>query len=283
MINEVCGTDATQQNTSGQKQCLEGVVGSYALARSTFSFANLAAIKTYAAWETAKAAKDIVVFYEVEELEPNNIEAIIKVGRRRDYEIKEAVKGAMYTHYLSPYSHESIRTFEDSDYTRIFRFTDDNEVLCEEQSDGTIKGEPLKSFIVGVRDDAPIDGTPSTKVTLKFGDYELSVIKPAFDITTYEGIYDVLLVVQGTPTGTELIVEARTKATGVLVTSFVQANWEFIEAGGDEESVTGMTYSAVTGFYTLVATAFVTGTIDTAGVIEQTEIMYEAQPVAVTI
>jgi hypothetical protein len=284
MINEVCGDNTTQKNTSGQKQCLEGVVGTYALAKSTFSFATLAAMKTKAAWDTAKAAKDIVVFYEVEEREPNNTEAVIKNGRRRDFEIKEAVKGANYTHYLSPYSHEAIESFEDSDYTTIFRITDKNEVLCEEQSDGTIKGEPLKSFIVGVRDDAPVDGTPSTKVSLKFGAYSMSVVKPSFDLTEYEGIYDVTLVVQGVPTATTLVVEARKTARGTLVASLVLADWKFVQdSDGLEEAVTVSSYDAATGFYTLTGVAFETGTIATDGVIQQTEEMLEAAAVAVTI
>lgn len=283
MINEVCGGNTSQQNTSGKVQCLEGVVRTYALAKSTFSFANLAAAKTQAAWDTAKAAKDIVVFYDVEELEANNTEAVIKEGRYQDYDVKDAVKGASYTHYLSPYSHEALITYKNSDYTKIFRITDENEILCEEQTDGTIKGEPLKSFIISVRDDAPVDGTPSTKVQLKFAAYSLSVIKPAFDLTEYEGIYDVTLIVQGSPTATEVIVEAKTTASNTLVASLVQADWKFLQdSDGLEETVTGSTYDAVTGFYTLVATAFETGTIST-DVVEQTGIMYEAAPATVTI
>lgn len=282
MINEVCGGNTSQKNTSGQKQCLEGVVGTYALAKSTFSFADLAATKTKTAWDTAKAAKDVVMFYEVEELEPNNTEAVVKNGRRRDFDIKDAIKGANYTHFLSQYSHDALETYEDSDYTKIFRITDKNEVLCEEQSDGTIKGEPLKSFIVGVRDDAPVDGTPSTKVQLKFGTYSLSVIKPAFDITEYEGIYDITLVVQGTPNATTLVVEAKTTANNTLVSSLILADWKFTEADGSDEPVTVSSYDAATGFYTLTAVAFVTGTIAT-NIVQQTEIMYEALPVAVTV
>jgi hypothetical protein len=284
MINEVCGGVSTVKNTSGKKQCLEGAVRTYALAKSTFSFASLAAMKTKAAWDTAKAAKDVVVFYEVEELEPNNTEAVIKNGRYEDFNIKDAVKGVAYTHYLSPYSHEAIESYENSDYTTIFRITDKNEVLCEEQSDGTIKGEPLKSFIPSVRDDAPVDGTPSSKVQMKFGEYSLSIVKPSFDLEDYEGVYDVTLVVQGTPNVTTLIVEAKKTARGTLVASIVQADWKFVQdSDGLEEPVTGSVYDAATGFYTLTATAFETGTIATNGVVQQTEEMLEAAAVVVTI
>lgn len=283
MINDVCGDSSTVTNTSGKKQCLEGPVRTFALAKSTFSFATAAAMRLKATWDTAKEAKDIVMFYEVEELEPNNTEAVIKEGRYEDFKIKSAIKGVDYTHYLSPYSHDALESYEDSDYTRIFRITDANEILCEEGTGTTIKGEPLKSFNVDTRDDAPADGTPSTKVQLKFDAYSLSIVKPSFDITDYEGIYDIALTVVGVPNATTIVVKAATSAKGTNVASLVLADWKFVQdSDGLEETVTVMTYDAGDEEYTLTAVAFETGTLAT-NIVVQTEIMYEALPVVINI
>lgn len=284
MANDLCGTNTATKNTSGKKQCLEGVVRTYALAKETFSFANLAAAKTKTAWDTAKAAKDIVIFYDVQEREDATLEAIIKNGEYEDFPIKDAVKGVSYVHYLSVCSHEALESYEDSEYTRIFRISNANELFYEEQTDLTIKGEPLKSYIVDTRKDAESDGTPTSKVTLKFKPYVLSLTKPSFDLTEYEGVFDVILTVQGTPTAVELIVEAKTKDRNIIVANLVLADWKFLEgAGPTEEAVTVSSFDALTGFYTLTALAFVTGTIDLKNVVIQTEIMYEGIAAAVTI
>ncbi len=275
IINEVCGNDADKvQNTGGKKQCLESAVRTYALAKEDFAFADLAAMKGQAAWDAAKTAKEIVMFYDVEELEPNNTEAIIKTGRFADYNIKDAVKGVNYTHYLATCSHEAVKSYENSAYTRILRITEDNEVLCEVQDDGSIKGEPLTSFIVGVRDDAPADGTPSTKVNLKFNDYKMSIVIPSFDLADYEGIYDVNLT-QVSASATSIKFNAVADCSGSVITSFVAADFVVKDASGQVQTVTFVTPDA-DGVYELTGTGFVTGyTVEMNGVIAQTGITYE--------
>lgn len=275
IINEVCGNDAeTVQNTGGKKQCLESAVRTYALAKESFSFDDLAAMKGQDAWDAAKTSKDVVVFYDVEELEPNNTESIIKNGRFADYNIKDAVKGVNYTHYLATCSHEAVKSYENSAYTRIFRISEDNEVLCEVQDDGSIKGEPLTSFIVGVRDDAPADGTPSTKVYLKFNSYKMSIVIPDFDLTDYEGIYDVNLT-QVEASATSIKVTASADCSGSLIKSFVAADFIVKDASGQSQTVTLVPPSAE-GVYELTGTGFASGfTVELNGVIAQTGITYE--------
>lgn len=276
IINEVCGSETdTVKNTGGKAQCLESAVRTYALAKNSFAFTDLATMKTQAAWDAAKVAKNIVMFYDIEELEPNNTEAIIKNGRYADYDIKDAVKGVNYTHYLSTCSHAAVKSYQNSEYKRVFRITEDSEVLCHVQDDGTIKGEPLKSFIVGIRDDAPTDGTPSTKINFKFDSYELSIVKPSFDLTDYEGIYDVALALSGAQTSSSLKFTATADCSGSKISSFVEANIVLRDAGGAVQSPTFVAADA-NGVYELTGSGFANGyTIEINGVVVQTGITYE--------
>lgn len=284
-VNEICGNETTvaQKNTGGKKQCLEGAVRTYALAKSTFSFTDLATAKTKAAWDTAKAAKDIVVFYDVEELEPNNTEAVIKNGRYSDYKITPSVKGVNYTHYLSTCSHSAVKSYEDSEYLKIFRITDNNELLCEINDDGTVSGEPLTSMIVGERDDAPADGTPSTQVQFKFDSYDASIIIPEFDLTDYEGIYDVALT-QVSASSTSIKFKASTSCSGASVTSFIAADIVLKDGAGAVQSPSFVAADS-NGEYELTGTGFATGfTVEVNGVIQQSLIMYEGEaPLTLTV
>lgn len=285
VINEVCGSDTkTVKNTGGRKQCLEGAVRVYALAKDTFSFTTLAEAKTKTAWDTAKEAKDVVIFYDVEELEPSNTEAVIKNGRFRDFDIKDAIKGVNYTHYLSTCSHEALKSYQNSEYTRIFRITEKNEVLCEVQDDGSIKGEPLTSFIVGIRDDAPADGTPSTKVNLKFDAYALSIFEPSFDIATdYEGIYNVVMT-QVSASSTVIKLTAATECSGTKITTFADGDFQVLDASGDPVASTFSGPDA-SGVYTLTGTGFATGyTVEIVDVVVETDVMYEgAEALDITV
>lgn len=283
IINETCGGDnSTTKNTGGKKQCLEGAVRTYVLSKSNFKFDSLADAKSKTKWDEAKSNKDVVVFYDIEELEPNNTEVQIKNGRYSDYKIKDAIKGVNYTHYLSTCSHEAVKSYENSDYTKVFRITDNNELLCEANQDGSIQGEPLKSIIVGIREDAPADGVPSTKIQLKFDSYVLSIIEPEFDLTDYEGIYDVNLTLISAST-TSIKVKASTACSGSEVDSLVTANFIIRDGAGAVQSVSFV--PPVDGVYEFTGTGFTTGfTVELNGVIAQTEIMYEGEfPLSITV
>lgn len=275
VINEVCGTGVSKtKNTGGKKQCLEGAVQTYALAKSGFKFPDLESAKSKVAWDLAKKNKDIVVFYDIEELEPNNTEAQIKNGRFSDYKISAAKKGVNYTHYLSTCSYEAVKSYEDSDYTRIFRITEKNELLCEAQEDGSIKGEPLKSFIVGIRDDAPADGTPSVKLNFKFDNYSMSIIEPDFDMTSYEGIYDVKLsLVLATASSIQL--KANQDCNGEIVPIFEDGDFIVKDTMGAVQTI-GFVPLSPDNIYELTGTAFATGfTVELNGVIVTTDRTYE--------
>lgn len=279
ILNEACGSAVPVKNTGGKKQCPAGQVRTYALAKKTFSFTNAADAKLEASWDAAKASKDIVMFYDIDvDPEANNTEAVINAALYTDYKIKDAVKGVNYTHFLATCSYEALKSYENNpDYTTVFRITSKNELLCEIQDDETVKGLPLTSFLVGIHNDAIADVPENAIVGMKFADHSQSVLQPAFDLDQYEGIFDVDLQIQGTPTATEIIVKAVDDCTDSLVVSFEQADWAF--TGG---TISGSVYSSITGFYTLSGTGLTTGILTTV-VVTYSGITYEGLPANVTI
>lgn len=284
VINEVCGNEATvQKNMGGKKQCLEAPVKTFYLAKDEFAFTDLADAKTEASWDTAIAAKNIVPLPNIEGLELANTDAVIKNGRYQDYELKEGVPGVAYRLDLSICSYDALKSYKNSGYTRVFEVTNAEEFTCDVLADGSVKGRKYTSMIIGLRNQATDDDVPFVNVNLKFQEDVYDILKAPFEASDKEGIFDVILEVQGTPNATTLIVKATLGCTGSLVTTLETADWLFTEAGGDEETISGASYDADTGFYTLTATAFVTGTIATDGVVTKANINYEAAPVAVTI
>lgn len=287
VINEVCGnvTTAGPQNMGGKDQCLEAPVKTIVLAKENFTFADLATAKTESAWDAAIVNKDIVPFPNIEGIELANTDAVTKEGRYRDYELVPAVPGVQYRFDLSVCTYADLVTYKNSEYTRVFEITNSEEITCDVQTDGTVRGRDLTSFLIGLRNQATDDDVPYVNVNLKFNSDIFSIIKPetGFTPTTLEGIYDVALEVIGTPTATTIVVQASTACTGSLVTTLELDDWTFLkDSDGLEEAVTASSYNATTGYYTLTGSAFEDGMLST-GVISQPSIIYEAEPVAVTI
>ena len=277
IVNEVCGsaTTETPKNTGGKKQCLEGPVRTYALAKENFSFANVATAKTKTAWDTAKTAKDIVIFWDVENIEANNTDAEIQNGRYEDYLLKKAVKGVDYRHNLSVCSQEALESYEDSAYTRIFRITDDDEIACEVQDDGTVKGEPLSNMIVGQRNDPTTDDVAHSITTFKFRSYKQSILRSGFAMANYEGIYDVELT-ETTSSATSIKFKAALPCTGDALNTLAAGNFQMFEPDG----VTAKAFTFVepnsAGEYEFTGTGFTNNMIiKLNGVVTISEAMYE--------
>lgn len=284
VINQVCGTASTvPKNLGGKKQCVESPVKTIFLAKDTFSFANVAAMKAVANYNTGISDKGIVPLPNVEGIELANTEAIIKEGRYTDYTLKNGVAGVAYRFDLSICTYEALQSYLNSGFTRIFEVTEAEEVTCDVQEDGTVKGRKFTSFLLSQRNQATDDDVPFANANFKFDSDVYDIVRAEFAATEVEGVYDIDLAVSGTPTGTELIVSATLGCSGDNVSSLTQADFKFLEADGTEETITGMSYDADTKLYTLTAAAFITGTIQTDGVVTQANIKYEAAPVAVTI
>ncbi len=283
VINQVSGSATSiPQNMGGKKQYLEAPVKTVILAKDTFSFANIAAVKLVANYKTGVTAKGLVPFPNVEGIELANTEESIKNGRYTDYTLKEGVAGVKYRFDVSVNSYEALKSFRNSEFTRVFEITEAEEVTCDVQDDGTVKGRKMTSFLVGLRNQATDADVPYADVNIKYDDDVFDILRAEFDATDVEGIYDVNLEIVSQAAG-EIKVKA-TVESGSSVTTLVQADWKFVQdSDGLEEAITGSSYDAATGEYTLTAAAFETGKLSTDGVIQQAEITYEAASVTVTI
>lgn len=272
---------ATKNTGAPAKQELHKATINYALTTEAFEFADIAAAKNQTIWDAAKAAKDIAIMFSVEGSELANAEATYYESRTLKIATKEARKGIKFKHHLDLYSHSALKSYADSGYTRIIEFTEDGKIKCVLEN-GKIKGQKMSEFIVGLLTEPVIGGDPgSTTAEVVYSNYEDfedngHLLIPDFDVEDYEGIYDVALTVESA-SATEIILTATT-LQGANVTNLVLANWK--ETSG---TINASSYDAGTGKYTLTGTAFVTGTIATDGVIEQTNIMYEAEPVVLTV
>ncbi len=279
VLNEVCGTDSsTQKNIGGKKQCLEGPVKSIILAKDDQSFANRAALDVKATVDAAIADKSIVPLPYVEGIEANNTEANIKNGRFTDYTLKAGIRGSNYRFDLSVCTYEALKSYINSGYTRVYRVTTEGEVSCEVMEDGTIKGEKLTSMLLGLRNEATDDDVPFTNLLLKYDSDNFSIVKPTTDFVAIEGIYDVLLTIVSA-SATSVKFKASVECTGDSITSFEDADIEFLDASG-----AAYTHSFVAadadGVYELTGTGFTTGfTLGLDGVVTKVDILYETPEV----
>ncbi|WP_435415869.1 hypothetical protein [Polaribacter aestuariivivens] len=274
IINEAGSSLVKTKNTGVSDQKLEAAVKTYILAKEDVSF-TLEEIKAITNWNTNKTSKGVVPFYEVEVLEANSVEPTIANKRFRDVKTKDGIKGVTYTHELSAVAYSALKTYDGTeDYTRIFRVTTENEILCEVQEDGTLKGEPITSFIVGLREDATDEAPAMAKVYIKFKEYDVSVIKPDFDANEFEGIYDVQLEL-GAVSATSIKFSA--KSWGKNVENLTSANVVLKDASGSVHASTFVPYDSDSGLYELTGTGFADNfTLDIDGVQTVGTVQYES-------
>lgn len=283
VINEVCGTESTApKNLGGKKQCLESPVKTIILAKETFAFADVAAMKAVANYNNGVVAKDLTPFPNIEGIEAANTEANIKEGRYTDYTLKNGVSGAAYRFDFAICTYDAAKSYVNSGFTRVFQITEAEEVSCDVQSDGTVKGRKFTSMLLGQRNEATDDDVPNATLTFKFDSDVYDIVRAEFAATEVEGVFDVDLNIISA-SSTELVLTATLGCSGDNISSLTQDDWKFLEAGGDEEAITGSSYDADTKRYTITAAAFVDGTIQTDGVVTQTNINYEAEPTPVTV
>lgn len=286
ILSDICGAEvaANVKNSGGKKQCVPKPAFCLNFAKEDFAFETAADARTKVAWDTAKESKDIIPLYLIEEFAAANTEQQMFEGRHQDYITDEAVKGTTYNHIISDCSYEVIKSLKDAGYTRLFITLSDGKFTCEAQEDGSIKGEPISSYDVGILNDSEIGGKPqNADITVKFKDHAKSVLEPDFDLKQYEGIYDVD-VVQVSASATEIKVKVIPHCGGSSIKSFEDGDFEVRDLTGAVESIT-FTPPDADGVYPLTGTDFATGfTVGLKGVVVQTEAMYESpEPLKITV
>lgn len=282
LINEVCSKSASPKNMGGKDQCLEAPVKTFFIAKDGFSFASATAMKTTAAWDTAIANKDIVPLPNIEGLELDNQEANVKNGRYKDYELKEGVAGVKYRLDLSVCSYDALKSYKDSDYKRVFEVTNEEEITCDKQADGTIKGRELASFVIGLRNQATDEDVPYVDVMLKFENDTYSIVAASFDASEKEGIFDVILE-QVSATATEVKFTVKTLCSNSLVKSLADGDVTIQDAAGGAETGT-FTVADVNGVYTLTGVGYATGfTIGLNGVVTSGNLYESPERLSITV
>ena len=276
LISEVCTPSGTTKNMGGKDQCLETPVKTFFLAKDGFAFPSLAAMKLEATWNAAISAKNIIPLPNIEGLELANTEASIKEGRYKDYELKEAVAGVKYRLDLSMCSYEALKSYKNSEYKRVFEVTNDDEVTGDVQADGSIKGRKTSSFIIGLRNQATDEDVPYVDVSLKFESDTYSIVKPSFEVSEKEGIFDVNFALVSA-TATQIKVTAKTNCSNSLVKSFASGNITVQNASGGIQTLTSTSSADAAGVYTIVGTGFATNfTVGLNGIVSQAGMNYES-------
>jgi hypothetical protein len=286
LINEVCGTDASSQpkNLGGKKQCIEGAVLTAFLARNDFSFPTVADAKDPIKVKAAIAAKNIVPLPEFETVEDENTEATIVEKRSKTITSKKGVAGSKYGIDASMCTYAALKTYEDSDYTRIFELTDaeDEEMTCDIDATGKVFGRKLTSTIIGLRTRTSLENDASVPLSLKFTNDTYSIIKTGNKFADLEGVFDVEFEISSVPTATSIKFKAISGCSGRVVKTLEAGDVILKDGAGAAQTVT-FTVPDVNGVYELVGTGFANGfTLSSNGVVAKDEVNYEA-PVALTI
>lgn len=267
LISEIGGATTTPSNLGGKKQQLEAPVKTLVFAKDTFSFANLTALKTEATWDSGIQAKDLKPLADIEGIELANQEANIKEGRYRNYELKEGVRAVNYRVDASILTYEALKSLQDSEYTRVFEITEDEQVICDVQSDGTIKGQKLSSFIVGLRNSATDEDVPHVMLNLKFESDTFSITSPGFDVSEKEGIFDVDIE-QVSASATEIKFKVKDRFSGSYVTNLTTG--DFVTTDGTSAQSPSFTAADSDGVYTLTDTGITNSwTVGLNGVVSQ--------------
>ncbi|CAL2077690.1 conserved protein of unknown function [Tenacibaculum sp. 190524A02b] len=272
--NEVGSTGQAPRNIGGKKQRLEAPVKTLILAKENFSFKSND-FKNIELWKKAILKKNIVPFPNAEGLELNNKEAQYKEGRYIDSKLTAAVSGTKYRFDISNTTYEAFLTYENSDFTRVFEITNMDEVFCDIQSDGSIKGRKISSFLIGNRNQATDSDVPFADVTIKYAKNTHSILKTDGEPSDLEGIYDLRLELIDNST-TSIKFQVFNISTGTKITQLEYD--DFVVKDENQAVVGGLGSIPVTsnGVFEINGTNFKTGyTVEINGVIDLTEMSVE--------
>lgn len=283
MIDDNCGKSKSTKLTGYDKQCLKKPTIAYALAKSDQSFADADAFRSKSAWDTEKQNKDIVMMYLADQSELANEDPTYYEGRVSKFKTKEGRKGLRIRHLLGYCSHSALLSYEESEYNYIYEIKEDGQAVGIEQEDGSIKGQELSNFLVGIVQESVIGGdVQHCFVDIIFADpNEVSnsgaIVNPNFNLLKYKGIYPAQLEVVGTPTATEIVLRATSGCSGNSLTGLESelAKFNFLKANGTDNSPDSVTAGTGddTNLYTFVGTGLETGTVE-LDVVAQTLAMF---------
>jgi len=270
-------------NTGRSTQDIPKATINYALTKESFGWDTLADAKSKEKWDEAKASKDLVIMFSVENSELANSEATYYEARTVKEKTKKARKGIKFHHHLDMYSDAALASYEGSEYTRIVEIKEDGRFTTVLEN-GKWKGQKMSDFLVGMNEDSTVGGDPSkTTAEVVYADADAirkggQMLIPDFDLETYQGIYNVVFVITS-QSATEIKATA-VNYDGNEVKGLALADFKLLTTVNAPQTITAASY--VNGEYVLTGSAFVSGTLNTNGVVLQAEISYEGES-AVTV
>lgn len=271
--NDTCGgANHEYLNTGAKDQCLEAVTVLLLLAKDGFEFDSVEDFKSKTVWEAAIVARNIVPLFELYELANANTEETFYETRNFKKRTAKALKIIETEAYLSFCSDAALRSYANTDYNRVFEVTEDGDIMGVYSSDGIkVKGQKIKDFTVGIRENATTAKPATTPITLTYTDYmelvEGAVLaQPDFDpVLDIYGIFNVSFnfIVAPTATGFTFTANVGCKAD-VYMTEITTL--KLFESDGITDQNATFAMNATTGVYTATGTGLVTGILSTDGV-----------------
>ena len=272
--NDICTPrELDLPNTGASSQCLEAVTVLLVLAKNTFRFANLAEMKSKAAWDQAIESRDLIPLFELYELTPANTEETFYESRNFRKRTGKASKITTMELYLSICSHRELRKLNESSvYNTVFEITEDGDIIGIWDDDGVrIKGQKLKNFTVGIRSAATEDKPPFTPLSITYNDYdELEnngvIATPLFDpVDDLNGVFNVKINTVGLTTATKIDFTATIGCADDTIRDSAVSFFKLLDDTGADQGAT-ITFDAQTKLFTATGTGFTDGVITTDGV-----------------
>ena len=274
--NEIGGNTTTIKNIGGKKQRLEAPVKTIILAKESQFFTPEDFKNVAEKWKAGIKDKSLAPFPNAEGLEPNSSEANIKEGRYEDYELKKAVSGTKYRFDISNTTYEAFLTYKNSEYTRVYEITDLEEVLCDIDDNGNIRGRKLSSFLIGNRNQATDGDVPYVDVSIKYENNTNSILKTDGEPSYLEGIFDVEFEKIET-TGTSVKFKVKNISTGSYINQISYDSFKLIDSSGAVVGGLGNIPVSSDYIYEITGTIPSGSKLSLDGVVDLTELFIEGR------
>lgn len=263
---------------SGKKmQCLPKEIIGYVVAKDTVKFSTVSALKEKARWDVFNASKSIwispFITGELEQSPEDNFTQS-KFG---DYRGALPQNRVVASHKVNPKQAESVKSIEGS-FSTVFFITEAKEIICQVNNDGSVQGLPLYSLLVGNYALPSGESGATIKVNFQFKDYVQSAYKANFDISDYEGVYDLDVIVKSV-SASEITFEAY--SYGVSFSSLSQSDLKLTKTDGTAQAISGLSYA--NGAYTLSGNSLASGYLESSGVIDKSGTLVEVRKTAFSI
>ena len=257
MSTNACTSLGGTLGTKTGAQCLEAVTVLYILAKEGQEFDSVDDFGNKTKWETLVQDETVVPLFELYEFANANTDATFYESRNFKKQTSKATKVFEAEVYLSLCAHGLLKSFEGSGYTRLYEVTEDGYIIGVMQPGGKVKGQRIKDFNVGIRNNATVDKVPNTKITVVFQDYEELeknpvMVEPNFDpLLDLEGVAQVKVVILDNVTATGFTAAIYNSCSGEPIYGLQKTDAVIRQSDGSEVAITGLDPVTGTNKYTI--------------------------------